>query len=60
MVVLIVFILGYGVVSNSILKPVANTEPYYGLQMIKNIVWKPYFSIYGELFVDRDRENVSK
>ena len=41
--------LAYGVSVISILKPQGS-----GLDMLVDVIFHPYFNIYGELFIDRD------
>lgn len=45
--ILLVFTLAYGVVTTAILQP---QDPSY--LMIRDVIFKPYFNIYGELFLE--------
>ena len=47
--ILVTVLLAYGVAVTSILKPQSS-----GWNMLKDVIFHPYFNIYGELFVDRD------
>lgn len=51
--VLIVVVIGYGVMTTSILGPFKHAH----VNMIRNPLWHSYFNIYGELFVEREPEN---
>ena len=46
--ILFVFLLGYGVASEALRHP----YNYFSSQTIVNIIYQPYFQIYGELFLD--------
>ncbi|EGD73753.1 nudix-type domain-containing protein 9 isoform b [Salpingoeca rosetta] len=45
---LIIFLIGYGIAAQSLLFP---DEPFSS-QTVINVLFKPYFQIYGELFLD--------
>lgn len=46
-IILLVFLVAYGVTTNALLKPRKGNW-----SMLLDILWHPYFNIYGELFVD--------
>ena len=48
--ILVIVLFAYGVAVTSILKPQSS-----GWDMLKDVIFHPYFNIYGELFVDRDK-----
>ena len=52
MLILLVFLLAFGVAAAAILK---SQQPSWN--MVSDIVFHPYFNIYGELFMDRSPEN---
>ena len=47
-IILMVFIIAYGVASQVILYP--NSD--FGLELIRDVLKKPYFQMYGELFLE--------
>ena len=47
--ILVIVLFAYGVAVISILKPQSS-----GWNMLKDVIFHPYFNIYGELFVNRD------
>lgn len=47
-VILMVFIIAYGVASQVILYP--NSD--FGLELLRDVFKKPYFQMYGELFLE--------
>ncbi len=47
--ILLVFLIPYGVASQAMLYP--NTDDF-NLEMLKNIIYYPYYRIYGELFLE--------
>ena len=47
-VILVIFIVAYGVASQALRYP--NSEPSWSL--LKDVVYKPYWQMYGELFLE--------
>ena len=52
MLVMVVFLISYGVVSQALLYP--NRKPY--ALIFKDVLYMPYWQIYGELFLDEMRK----
>ena len=50
--ILFIFMVAYGVCSTAILTPQKRSW-----QMFVDVIFRPYYNIYGELFIDRDPEN---
>ncbi len=48
LVILAVFVFAYGVSAQALLYP--NTPPNWNI--LKNVVYQPYFQMYGELFLE--------
>ena len=49
-----IFIISYGVISTSLLTP--HRKHVTDINRLRNVVWKPYFHIYGELFAESEAE----
>ncbi|XP_072020327.1 transient receptor potential cation channel subfamily M member 2-like [Amphiura filiformis] len=51
--IIFIVLIGYGVTMNVILYPDANHDP---TSMFETLLYRPYFQIYGELFLDEIRD----
>lgn len=46
--ILLIVIMGYGVITQALLLP----EAEIGWTLVRGVLYKPYFQMYGELFLD--------
>ena len=54
LLILVIFIISYGVISTSLLTP--HKAHVTDITRLSNVIWKPYFHIYGELFAEAEPE----